>query len=799
MSDLDQHGATSAATKLCATVCTALAVAGLSAPARADGVQAVLAGSHITRVVSGGVTYLAEQLVTGKSSGQVSILQPPDFPVQAADDLNLESYFARNTVTDPTWTVDLGTWWDHNGPAMDFFLFEVGGNDTVRVAPVMLDGSIGQYVTVSGWTPTAYRASTGPNKDQFVHGLAFGASVLRKSSGQLLAQGEKIRGLRFDAGTIDGAAFAAVATGKGQNYQVRLPNGVSIPGKHHRWSPVEVWFQGPAYKDLDDQPNPFLDFRLQVTFTSPGGARYDVPGFFDGNGSGVGVGNIWKVRFTPDAVGHWQFQVSFRSGTAVAVSLDDAAGQATGFNGLAGEFFVEDISPFATGFHRQGMLQDVGQHYLRFQDGTWFLKGGTNSPENLLAYFGFDDVADSGNLGILHRYVPHRLDWQPGDPDWKSTTTGEDGRGLIGALNYLSLQGVNSVYMLPMNLGGDGQDVSPFLGQAPTDFDKLHYDVSRLHQWNLAFQHAQSKGILLHFVLAETEVANETWLDGGSLGVQRKLFFREMIARFGHHNALQWNLSEENDYSLAHLQAFASYLRAVDPYDHPITVHNHNNFLTQYTELAGNPLFSVTSNQYTPDVAGSQVEFLRTLSQQAKRPWAVCLDENWPAATGLQPNNADDLRKRVLWDAYFSGAAGIEWYFGYQPLPIGGDLDVEDFRSREPMWRFMRIAREFLAANLPFPVMRPDDGLLTGENTNYGGGEVFCLPGSVYAVYLPSGSPSGTLNLSGASGTFRKRWFNPRGGHFEGNPQTFSGNSLHGLGTPPSSITEDWVVLIQKL
>ncbi|HVS17606.1 MAG TPA: DUF5060 domain-containing protein [Planctomycetota bacterium] len=800
MSDTNEKGASSARARTVRALCALFATGVLTtASAHADGVQVQLAGSHILSVSAGGATYGADQLVTATSIGEVSAIQSPDFPVSAADNLNLQSYFARNQVANGAWRAELGSWWDHNGNIADFFLFEVGGNDVVRVAPVMPNGSIGQLVTVSGWTPTGYVAVTGPNAGQMVQGLSFKATDLRKPNGQPLAMGEKIQALHFEAPTIDGASFAAVATKTGPKFQVRLPKGVDIPGEPSRWSPMEIWLQGPTHSELDVQPNPFLDYRLQVTMIGPGGVRYEVPGFFDGNGLGGSAGSTWKVRFTPTATGTWQFEVSFRSGNNVAVSLDALAGQPTAFDGLAGTFQVDNVSPLATGFHRKGMLQDVGEHYLRFQDGTWFLKGGTNSPENLMAYFGFDDIANSGNLGLLHRYIPHRGDWRLGDPDWKGNTTNYDARGLIGALNYLAQEGVNSVYFLPMNLGGDGQDTCPFVGQAPTDYDKLHYDISRLHQWNQSFEHAQSKGILLHVVLAETELANETWLDGGVLGLQRKLFFRELSARFAHHNALQWNLSEENDYPVSLLNQFADYLAAVDPYRHPITVHNYADFIDQYTQLAGNYRFSVTSNQYTPDSAGATVETLRNMSKSAGRPWAVCLDENWPAATGLQPNNADDLRKRVLWDAYLSGAAGVEWYFGYQPLPIGGDLDVEDFRTRAPMWRSMRIARQFITTNLPFTSMQPADYLLSGENGAYGGGEVFASLGTVYAIYLPSGSPSGTLDMNGVFGTFRKRWFNPRSGNFEGSQQTFGGNTQHALGTPPNTTGEDWVVLIQKL
>ena len=44
-------------------------------------------------------------------------------------------------------------------------------------------------------------------------------------------------------------------------------------------------------------------------------------------------------------------------------------------------------------------------------------------------------------------------------------------------------------------------------------------------------------------------------LDGGNLGIQRKLYCRELIARFGHNLALNWNLGEENTQSTAQQQA----------------------------------------------------------------------------------------------------------------------------------------------------------------------------------------------------------------------------------------------------
>ncbi len=82
----------------------------------------------------------------------------------------------------------------------------------------------------------------------------------------------------------------------------------------------------------------------------------------------------------------------------------------------------------------------------------------------------------------------------------------------------------------------------------------------------------------LHFKLQETENDDHrgghkkadgyvpTSLDGGNLGVQRKLYLREMIARFGHNLALNWNLGEENTQTTTQQQAMIDYIKRIDPY-----------------------------------------------------------------------------------------------------------------------------------------------------------------------------------------------------------------------------------------
>jgi len=526
-----------------------------------------------------------------------------------------------------------------------------------------------------------------------------------------------------------------------------------VVGELKQWHALAFLFTGPSHAETDTAPNPFLDYRFTMTFTAPSGTSVVVPGFFSGNGAGE-AGARWQVRFRADEVGQWSYLARFVQGPNVAIDLAPEAGTPTAFDGGAGTFMIQETDKAAPDFRATGRIVYADSHYLRTQDGARWIKGGADSPENFLGYAGFDNTVDQPNgvntAGLnngVHEYGPHEKDWSPGDPDWGN----EAGRGIIGALNYLGSQHVNSIYFLPCNLGGDGRETYPYV--QPDDL--LHFDLSKIDQWEVVFSHAQTLGIALHVVLNETESGNENLHDNGTLGVQRKLYYRELVARFAHHPGLFWNIGEENDYGDTKQKAFATYLRAQDPFDHPTTVHtNVNKAAQQYDGLVGNPNFEMTSLQLKPPTnANSFTETWRTESANAGRPWAVMVDEIGPAGTGVTDTNAPQIRRETLWPAYLSGAAGVEWYFGYHSLPLGGDMRCEDFRTREPMWKATWIARQFLT-DLPLETMVPSDGLLGGQN-----GQVFAKAGEVFAVYLPNGGEA-TVDLSGETGNWGLRWYN---------------------------------------
>ena len=575
-----------------------------------------------------------------------------------------------------------------------------------------------------------------------------------------------------------------------------LSSAADVRGEMEKWHPIELNFNGPSANETDTSNNPFLDYRLSVTLTAPSGAITEIPGFFAGDGNGYGSGNIWRARFAADEIGQWQYLATLRQGSEVAVSLDDNAGVAVVLDGSEGVFDITHAASDAPLFLRHGRLEYVGEHYLKFRDGPYWIKGGTDSPENLLGFAGIDGTFDQGGIDgdFLHDFAAHRSDVNESDPYFTHATTGADSLGLIGALNYLGEKGVNSIYFLPMNLGGDGQETYPFVGAENTRFNKTHYDISKLYQWNVVLNHAQEKGIALNIVLSETETANELWLDNGELGVERRLFFRELVARFSYLLAIKWNLGEENDFPRVELDKHADYIQAIDWSQKPIAVHTHINQFYRYGEIVGDSRYSASSIQYDAEFAGDFVEQWRENSRNAGRPWVIDMDEN---TNGIGPDDISDRRKEILYDVLFSGG-NIEWYFGYNPLPAGGDINAGDFRQRETMWDQMRFAREMMESQLPFWRMQPVDELLQGDDDTYGGAEVFAATGEIYAVYLPSSNGAEWLDLSGVDGVYQLTWFDPRTGSFSNVGEEHAGNAPLLLGAPPSSQGEDWVALVKR-
>ena len=580
--------------------------------------------------------------------------------------------------------------------------------------------------------------------------------------------------------------------------------GAQTPeGELKRWHKVSLSFQGPNTSETAN-PNPFSDYRLEVTFTN-GNLSYKVPGFYtacdNAADSSCDSGNIWQVHFTPGRIGVWDWSAEFTTGSDVAIN---GGGSSAGFmDGDTGSFTIEESDKSGRDFRSKskGKLQYVGEHYLRHAgtdpknpNGSWFVKAGADAPENTLAYNDFDNTPNRG--GRRKNWNPHQQDYDAGDAGayvWKNG----QGTELLGVVNYLSSKGLNAFSFLTLSLHGDDENVFPHLMKVSENVyngyndgqqwnqgvHKDRFDVSKMAQWEKIFEYADKKGVFLHFKTLETE--NDNIMDDNTNGRQRKLYYRELIARFGHHLALNWNITEETTLPDNVTKSIASYIKEVDPYDNHIVLHTYPGQQDQrYDPLLGaNSELTGASVQTDKSKVHNDVRRWLEKSRNAGKKWVVANDEQGSANIGVDQDGKEDklVRDSVLWGTLMAGGMGVEYYYGYQTGET--DLTAQNHRSRDVKYSHASHALNFFDSYLQEYLvdMVSSDGITSANDY------VLAKPGEVYAIYLPDG---GSTNIDLPSGTWQVQWYNPR-----------SGGNLSDVTVVSNTIsapdTNDWVALIK--
>ena len=590
-----------------------------------------------------------------------------------------------------------------------------------------------------------------------------------------------------------------------------------IDGELKKWHRVTLVFEGPESAEMAEV-NPFLNYRLDVTFTN-GDQQFAVPGFYaaDGNAAETSAenGNKWMARFTPNRQGTWSYAVSFKKGENVSIATDASNAESAGFmDGENGEFSIGPNDKTGIDNRAKGRLNYIGEAYLQYDETRqYFIKVGVDAPENLL---GFEDFDASTNVFDFRKaWAPHAKDFEASASEY--TWQGGKGKNLLGAIRYLASEELNVFSFLTFNVDGDDRNIIPHLLKVSAKdyeayanvkenkeawdslFHKTRFDVSKLDQWERIFEYAETQGMFLHFKTHETET--DHLMDKGVFGVEGKLYYRELIARFGHHLSMNWNLGEENNQPISEVKKVANYVHDLDPYKHHLVIHTFPNKDDRYGELIGDqsPLTGASLQLSDPEFHDVHPRVLkwRYKSDSTGRPWALAVDEPGKANIALLPDDEDMehnlARENALWGPLMAGAYGVEWYFGYQSP--NSDLTCEDFRSRDLFWDQNRHARRFFENHIPFWKMTPADELTTDDQS-------FCLAAQdeVYVVYLKSGQGTTNLELGDSGDDYGVHWFDPRnGGELQtGSIELVKATGTVALGLGPDKLDMDWVVLLKR-
>lgn len=598
-------------------------------------------------------------------------------------------------------------------------------------------------------------------------------------------------------------------------------SAATVTGELKQWHKVTLDFEGPMTNELA-LPNPFTYYSLEVTLIHESGLiLYNLPGYYAADGKSANTsatgGNVWRVHFTPPATGKWNYIAHFKGGEDAALGGGTSAGY---MDGEKGSIIIAASDKELPDNRARGKLAYVGKHYLQYQgDKSYMIKVGADSPENMLHYADFDGTLNGyGKLG--KEYLQLMKTWQPHAKDvptdaTKYTWQNGKGKNLIGAINYLAGKGVNAISFLTYSVDGDDGCVYPYLVKNDSLFinaskeskaweKALHhdrFDCSKLDQWEQIFEYADNRGMFLHFKTFENE--GVAAMGDNTLTRERKIYYRELIARYAHHLALNWNLSEETKLEVQTVRDIAAYIRSIDPYKNHVVQHTfpkghgkdnivkpnyeyyYNNLVGYQSELTG------ASLQLQKQDIHTEVKRWVEISSKTGKPWVVCNDEqgkasdgvavdnDHPTYTGKLADNAKEIRHKALWGTLLAGGMGVEYYYGY--TSESNDLNSEDHTTRAHKYESGKIAMDFMRT-LPFVDMINMDEVSSDKSCF-----VFAKPNKIYVVYMPNG---GTTTLSVSLGKVNVTWLNPVTG------KTQKGSIKKRVLNAPTS-DQDWVAMVE--
>jgi hypothetical protein len=471
-----------------------------------------------------------------------------------------------------------------------------------------------------------------------------------------------------------------------------------------------------AFRGATPHANPFL-VAFSAVVRGPDGAEFKTPGFYDGDGT-------WKVRVSANKGGEWTLRTE----------CEDPA-----LDGRRASFTcVKNPHP-----NQHGGLRVDPRHpyHFVFEDGAryfamgyecdwlWALDlGPAGGDPNLPTLKPFLDKlgAYGFNFIILNTYA-HDTSWMPGK-------TGPDDYGP------------------PAMFAWEGANEKPDHERFNLEFWR-HYDrvIRAMHERNMQAH-----------ILVKVFNKMVKWPAWGS--PQDLLYTRWIYARYSAFPNVIFDFSKEayyrkneRDYKLEHLK----FMRSLDGYGRLLTVHDDKE---PYNSGAYDGLLSFVTDQQHSSYHDT------VLKQRARHAWPIVNAEFGyecgPGGVEDKTYGADLPEENYLraWEVCMAGGY-IAYYYTYTAWDVVRPLDTP------PGYAMHKHLRDFFEGT-GYWRMKPADALVN---------EGYCLanPGKEYVAYQKAAKPF-TLEVKGASGPLKVRWYSP-----------LSGESADGgtVGNGPASLT----------
>jgi hypothetical protein len=358
-----------------------------------------------------------------------------------------------------------------------------------------------------------------------------------------------------------------------------------------------------------------------------------------------------------------------------------------------------------------------------------------------------------------------------GDTEWCLFQDSKTQQDRFQAIDFLHSKRVNNLFALMVN--DDGCEVYPW----PARDDKTHFSLSKMRNYEAVIEYMQARGMIFDWWFYSDD--SQSLLPAANSS-EETLYFRYIIARFAAYSNITWNLALEFDEyrSNSWVMSRASFVKAEDPYDHLLSVHQSDGPTYLFP---GNPHLDHVTLQRLPanhDVLNPEIIANRNLTASNGRRIPVMNEEFFIEGEFGDVNNFRAAIWAIVMGGGYYKAASLGWWIG---VPY----------QNAAHFTYSKILYEFMTT-LPYWELIPSNNLKVSGATAY----ISAKTGSQYLAYLPDGGTV-TLNLTGANGTFNVEWLNPRTGSVTG-MTTVTGGANRSFTAPSSGNLTDWLLHISS-